>query len=303
GQAWTGLIRDADSNGVMEFAEAKTPLPAGNWNHELNFLAWDPLGSGERTAAVPAGTRVHVTMQWREAHDAPFPGPGEDPYREPLADLRLVVLRQPDPEGKSRPADDLILVGESAGLPQRVANEPGASTFEHVVEFTVDEASRYALRIEGTLPGGTEPRGAPTLPMTRRTGEIRPRLYVETLTGDGRAVLASYKTETGTVGMPGDALRALTVSAVTPSGQTRSYSAEGSPMNVELACKPDLRVNDRLGLEGAKDVGGTGMSAAFVAGHAAALLSGGKTPERVRQELRAREGIMRRVPRDYPALV
>src|SRR5262249_45481641 len=296
GQAWTGLIRDADSNGVMEFAEAKTPLPAGNWNHELNFLAWDPLGSGERTAAVPAGTRVHVTMQWREAHDAPFPGPGEDPYREPLADLRLVVLRQPDPEGKSRPADDFILVAESTGLPQRVANEPGASTFEHVAEFTVDEASRYALRIEGTLPRGTEPRGAATLPATRQVGEIRPRLYVETLDGDGRVVLQSYATQMGTIGTPGDALRALTVGAVAPSGQTKGYSTEGSPMNMELTMKPDLRAEDRLGVEGAKNVGGTGLSAAFAAGHAAALLSGGKTPECVRQELRARAGRMRPVP-------
>ena len=30
-------------------------------------------------------------------------------------------------------------------------------TFEHAVEFTVDEASRYALRVEGTLPLGTTP--------------------------------------------------------------------------------------------------------------------------------------------------
>lgn len=285
GQAWTGLVRDADSNGVMEFAEAKTPLPAGNLNHELNFLAWQPRATGERTATVPARTKVRVTMQWREAHDASFAGPGEDPYREPLAELRLVVLRQPDPEGKSRPADDFVLVAESTGLPQRVANEPSASTFEHVAEFTVDEASRYALRIEGTLPSGTEPRGAATLPATRQMGEIRPRLYVETLDGDGRVVLQSYATETGTLGTPGDALRALTVGAVTPSGQTRPYSTEGSPMNVELARKPDLRVDDRLGLEGAKKVGGTGLSAAFAAGHAAALLSGGKTPERVRQEL------------------
>ncbi|HKB41267.1 MAG TPA: S8 family serine peptidase, partial [Gemmataceae bacterium] len=304
GQAWAGLIRDADGNGVMEFAEKKAPLPAGSWNHEFNFLAWQPAGKGTggrefpaRTQALPDRTKVRVTMQWREAHDASFAGPGEDPYRNPLADLRLMVLRQPDPEGKKRPSDDFIFVTESIGLAQRIANTPEASTFEHVVEFTVDEASRYALRIEGTLPVGTEPRGAATLPATQQRAEIRPRLYVETLGGDGRVVLESYVTDPGTLGTPGDALRVLTVGAVSSSGQVRSYSTEGAPLNVELARKPDVQADDRLGLEGAKNVGGTGMSAAFAAGHAAVLLSGGKSPARVRQELRPCTPVLLPVPR------
>src|SRR5262249_2410048 len=211
-------------NGVMEFAEAKTPVPAGSWNHELNFLAWRPRADGGRqtpiaASALPARTRVRVTMQWQEAHDPSFAGPAEDPYPHPLAHLRLVVVRQPDPEGKPRPSDDLVVVAESAGLPQRIANRPEVSTFEHVVEFTADEASRYALRIEGTLPAGTEPRGAATLPATRQVGEIRPRLYVETLEGDGRVVLQSYVTEIGTLGTPGDSLRVLTVGASTSAAK------------------------------------------------------------------------------------
>ena len=38
-------------------------------------------------------------MQWCEAHDPEFFERGEDLYREPLADLRLLLLRQRDPSG------------------------------------------------------------------------------------------------------------------------------------------------------------------------------------------------------------
>ena len=49
-----------------------------------------------------------------------------------------MVLSQPDPEGLKRPAEDLAVVVESVGLPQRIDNRPGGSTFEQVVEFTAD---------------------------------------------------------------------------------------------------------------------------------------------------------------------
>ena len=40
GQSWTGLFRDTDGNGVMEFApRGSRPLP-GRWNTELNFLSF-----------------------------------------------------------------------------------------------------------------------------------------------------------------------------------------------------------------------------------------------------------------------
>src|SRR5207247_5699648 len=41
-QGWTGLFRDSDDNGVMEFADPKKRLPAGSWSPELNFLGWQP---------------------------------------------------------------------------------------------------------------------------------------------------------------------------------------------------------------------------------------------------------------------
>jgi len=60
GQAWAGPFRDADGNGVMEFAPATAPLPPGRWTHELNFLAWQPA-EGTRTADLPAGARIRLS--------------------------------------------------------------------------------------------------------------------------------------------------------------------------------------------------------------------------------------------------
>ena len=55
GQAWVGMFRDQDGNEVMEFAAPESPLPAGRWTKEVNFLAWQPLkgAAGRR----PAGER------------------------------------------------------------------------------------------------------------------------------------------------------------------------------------------------------------------------------------------------------
>ena len=295
GQAWTGLFRDTKGDSVMEFADPRTPLPAGNWDHDVNFLAWQPL-RGPRVRLLPAGTKVRVTLQWREPHDPDFARQG-DPYRVPLADPRLVVFRQPDPEGTKQPSDDLVVTAESVGLPQRIDNRPDAATYQYVVEFPVAAAGRYGLRVEGFPGAGTHPLGAPTLPAVRRFGELRPRIFVETAGGDGRVVFDSYATDGGTVGTPGDAVRALTVAAVDAAGQAQPYSTEGTPYNIELASKPEVYSPDRLGLEGAKNVGGTGLSAAFAAGHAAALLSGGATPERVRQALRLQSRKMLRIPK------
>ena len=38
GQAWTGVFRDADKNGVMEFAPPTEDFRPGRWSRELNFL-------------------------------------------------------------------------------------------------------------------------------------------------------------------------------------------------------------------------------------------------------------------------
>ena len=293
GQAWTGPFRDVNGDGVMEFADPRAPLPPGAWDREINFLAWQP-SEGKQAKLLPAGTKVRVSLQWYEAHAAEYARPGEDPYRPPLADLRLVVLSQPDPEGLKRPAEDLVVVTESFGLPQRIHNRPDGATYEVVVEFTADGKSAYGLRLEGLLPKGSEPPGAPMLPATRRTPEIRPRLFVQSAGAAGRAVLGSYASGAGTVGTPGDSLRALTVGAVGALGQTQPYATVGPPYNAELATRPDGYFPDRLGLEGMKNLGGTGLSAAFAAGRAAVLLGGRVSPEQVRHEFRQRG---RRLPR------
>src|SRR5205823_1904996 len=146
GQAWSGPFRDEDRNGVMEFTPPGARLPRGAWTPELNFLGWRTRG-GRAESDLPAGARLRVSVQWHEAHD-PLPlRVGEDPYRVPLASVRLVLLHQPDPEGRKRPADDFRVVAESAGPPQRLSNGLNGATYEQVVELTVTRAGRYGVRV------------------------------------------------------------------------------------------------------------------------------------------------------------
>lgn len=178
GQLWSDYFRDGDGNGVMEFAAPDVPVRPGHWTRELNFLAWQPHGQ-QASPELPDKVKVRVTMQWREAHHPEsYRTPG-DRYREPLAKLRLVVLRQKDPEGKKLPGDDMEVVARSEGLPQRLVNEPTFAVYEQSVEFVVDPAARYALRVEGRAPVGTRPGDEPTLPSQRRTGELWPRIFVD----------------------------------------------------------------------------------------------------------------------------
>src|SRR5262249_12598275 len=160
-----------------------------------------------QTVDLPAGARVRVAVQWREAHDPEFLRNGEDPYRASLADLQLVVLRQLDPSGQKQPADDLEVVAQSAGLPQPRDHQPARGTYEQTGEFTVKDAGRYAVRVEGRLPKGTRPPDFPSLPGTQKAGELKPRVFVETVAGQGRAVFADFTPAMGALGMPGDAHR------------------------------------------------------------------------------------------------
>ncbi len=286
GQAWAGLFRDADGNGVMEFADDKTPLPKGNWNHELAFLAWQPF-KGEATKALPKA-KVRLTMQWREAHDPEYTKDGADPFRTPLSQLRLLVMRQLDPEGAKRPADDLIAIAENAGPALRIANEEGSAVYEHVVEFPVEAGARLALRVEGSAAKSTRPPGTAELPETVQFAELRPRIFLETLDGAGRVVFETYATEAGTFGTLADSRRALTVGALAKDGKPQLYSNEGTPSGLELLEKPDVRTFDRLGIDGAKNAGGNAMSAGLAGGYAASLLAHGTKLEDVARELKRR---------------
>src|SRR6476619_2666379 len=114
----------------MEFAAANSPTPKGRCNHELNFLAWQPW-DGPRSLDLPAKARVRLSLQWREPHDPDyFLRPREpDYYRLPLAQMRLVVLRQRDPEGKTKPADTFDVVAPSLFLPERLAHVSNSSVY------------------------------------------------------------------------------------------------------------------------------------------------------------------------------
>src|SRR5262249_13225345 len=157
GQAWAGLFRDVDGNGVMEFAPPGTPLRPGRWTSELNFLGWQPA-AGMSTPDLPK-TRIRVSIQWREPHDPAFLQIGEDYYRQPLADVRLLILRQRDPTGTKLPADEMEVVARSEGVPLRLDNQPSSGAYEQTVEFTVDNPGRYALRVEGRVPATIRPPG------------------------------------------------------------------------------------------------------------------------------------------------
>jgi hypothetical protein len=290
GQAWSGPFRDEDGNGVLEFAPPTAELPRGAWTRELNFLGWRPA-EGAPAAELPANVPLRLTLQWREAHEPEFSQPGDDAYREPLAQFRLVLLQQLDPSGTKQPADDLAVVAQSSGRPQRLEQTPSGATYEQTLEFTVPQAGRYALRVEGRPPEGTRPPDAPTLPALRRVGELRLRLFVETLGGVGKAVFEDFPTCAGTIGMPGDARRVITVGAADFADRPRDYSAAGPAHDLDLLVKPDLWVYD--------DGGGTARAAALAAGAAAATRPVNPSAERWLETLPVRRGGVLKWPQGW----
>ena len=135
GQSWVGLFRDRDGAGVMDFVPTGSHLPPTRWSPSLAFLSWQPA-AGAAVADIPANTRLRLTIQWRKPHDP------ELLYRQPLASVRLVLLRQIDPTGTKQPADDFQVVGESVGLPQQLDNQPNSAVYEQTVEVNVTQAGR-----------------------------------------------------------------------------------------------------------------------------------------------------------------
>ncbi len=327
GQNWNGLFRDADDNGVMEFAAPDAPLPRGRWTRELNFLGWRPW-AGKESADLPAGARVRLALQWREPHDPDFFfRPGEwDVYRQPLASLRLVVLHQRDPGAKVLPADAFEVVARSEPLPQRLDNQPTSSTYELLLEFPVDKAGRYAVRVErqrssqwellvdprngreavglvdGLTPTGIRPLGTNTLPALEKQWELRTRLFVETVdeasVRQGRPVFLDFATARGTLGVPGDARAVVSVGAAGLDDKRRPYSADGAAANLDYLVKPDVLAYDalRLGKEETGVAFGASLATPFAAGLAACLRSDGMRPADLWRYLHQRPGGVLRAP-------
>jgi hypothetical protein len=314
GQTWSGLYRDTDGTGVMDFAGPDVPLPRDRWTRKLNFLAWQPFGK-PRALDLPAGLTLRVTVQWREPHDPSYLRRGEDLYRTPLAELRMVLLRQRDPEGKDLPTDDMEEVANSPvynkhadpprleryGLPERLANYPGYAIYEQTLEFTTPKAGRYALSVEGKVPRGIRPAGEPNLPALEKGWEMRPRFFLKAADdrsrARGRPVFLDFVSGAGSLGMPADARRVITVGAADRSGKPLPYSATGPAMNLDLLPKPNLLVLDdgRFGKEGAAAYG-TSLAAPAAAGLAARDLFGGTTRTEYLRGVRARPGKFLRVP-------
>jgi hypothetical protein len=253
---WGGPFLDANRDGLMEFVPPGTKLPADNWSPQLNFL-----GTRAPTGAVASdltpGARLRVVVQWREAADPTFPD--SDVAAFPLV-LRL--LRQIDPAGEKRSSDEMEEVGRSVSVPNLIARTRTYLVFEQMLEFVVPAAGRYALAIESPA------RPEPLLAALRRELEIYPRVVVETpgtTAGDPRVVFRSYTTTTAGVGMPGDALGAITVGTDAPTAQT------GGGTGLLLRQKPDV-IGPGLLAAGGATYGGPGAATAFAGGAATALV-------------------------------
>jgi hypothetical protein len=282
GQTWTGPFRDADHNGVMEFAPMTEPLKAGRWSHELNFLARRDA-DGKDVLDLPAGAKVRISVQWREPHD---PGVPELDYRVPVAPLRLQLVKQRDPAGEKFASDEIDLVAESEGLPARLHIEPRFAIYEHSLEITLPTDGRYAVRLEGRVPNLVRPPTVPTLTSQEVRWELRPRLFVEAADGRSRFALADFATAEGGVAVPADARSVFAVGAADASGKPRPYSAAGAGPETALLTKPDLYAPDELPkLADESPARGSALAASLAAGWAAALESGGLRPGLFRQAL------------------
>jgi hypothetical protein len=302
GQLWYGLFHDRDENGVMEFAGPRDSLPLGAWTTELNFLAWLPWEK-EKIADLPPQSTFRVALQWTEQHDSDYrlrPG-DKDWYRFPLAQVRIVILRQRDPDAKVLPADDFEVVAMSYGLPQRLDNDPRSATYEITATWSTTKPGPYAIRIErprpdywvvdmdpesdnlrfflirGLAPTGTRPLGVPTLPAMEAHWEFKPRISVAAVAGPGiglgRPIFRDFSTDAGSVGIPADAHEVLAIGAARFDNRSEIASALGPPAGVDLLLAPRLFAYDRLanGDKGNGPAFGTSLSAAFAAGLTASV--------------------------------
>ncbi|QDU19979.1 hypothetical protein [Urbifossiella limnaea] len=256
GSVWGGPFVDADGNAHAEFAPPGVPLPKGEWTRELNFLA-SRAADGTVTPTLKAGTKLRLTVQWRETHDSA--GYGGTAAVFPLT---VRVFQQLDPAGKVRASDELKEVARPVGGPYRLVAEPTYGIYEQVVEFAVPEDGRYAVMLDGQELYDAR------LPALRRHLQVNPRVLAEFVGAPGRPVFASFAPPAGGVGMPADSRSAVTVAA------TGGPQLIGAGPGVALLVKPDLFADGTVG--GA--VRGNAVAAGFVGGGLAAMVGSGAAP-------------------------
>jgi hypothetical protein len=283
-------------------------LRANRWTAEMNFLAWQ-LHAGPKLLDLPAGVTLRLSLQWREARESSLRAAGEDLERAPLSPLSLRVLRQRDPTGRKLPLDAMELAASSEQAAPRATPHLDDSCnvveFEHTLVFRAERAGRYAVQVLGKPYPSTWPPDVPVIPAVDRSGELRPRLFVQVLDPNpsrpGRAVWQDYQTDEGAFGMPADSRAVLTVAASTEDGRPRVYAPAGSPYNLRLLKKPEVLAPD--GLERGEDgaaVTGSGASAAYAAGVVAAALSAGASRQAVFEAWRQRQTVGWDLPATKP---
>ncbi len=177
-QVWTGLFRDQNQDGVMEFAAESTA------RNDLNFLRWQPK-EGASQATLPAGSVLQVMLQWQEAHDPNYFQLDDDLYRQPLTTLRILLLRQRDPSGQKLPDDVFDVIAMSSGWPDRVEHLPRSSVYQAQIRVQIPQEGRYALQILGEAPTGIAPAGSAEI-IPQRT-ELHPKLIIDTIDPAHRA--------------------------------------------------------------------------------------------------------------------
>lgn len=300
-QVWTGLFRDEDSNGVMEFAPPGTTPPARRWTTELDFLGWQPE-AGSRSPEIPSQTRLHLSVQWTEAHDPTLFADSNDPYRQPLANLRIVLLRQRDPLGRDSGSDEMDLVAGSQGVPERLEFTPHSATYEISLDVAVPTTARYAVRLEGRVPTGIRPPSAASLPTLGKSWELKPRLLIDSAAEagrqTGRPVLLDYQGEVSPLGTPADSASVLTVAAASASGNPRSYSPHLPRSEPGGQTKPEVLMIDGTVTRGTtgQGVGGSAIATASAAGVAGATYSAGLTPPSIIEAARRKPARLLTLP-------
>jgi hypothetical protein len=279
---WGGPFIDANHNGIMEFAPVSQPLPLSNWSPEMNFLGVR-APTGETAPELAMGTKIRVTMQWREPRDPSVPNLGRPAY--PVV---LHIWRQLDPKGDKQPSDEMAETARSAGGPYPIQLTPTFVVYEQILEFTIPVTGRYAL-VVGT---GYQPEAL--LPALRREFEVYPRIVLETLSakpGEGHAVFRSYVTPNAGVGIPADSTGVITVGVPVPG------ELSGGGAGLTLRGKPDLFGPDTVDISGS--VRGTGVAAAYVGGMAATLVQAGAAGSNVFESARFEPGKMAIVPESW----
>ena len=282
----------------MKFGPVGAPPRPERWSAELNFLAFRMDGQPD-VPNLPANSRVRISMQWREPHDREV---AETEYRDPIAPLKLLLLRQRDPSGEKLATDEMELIAQTEGLIERLRVEPEYGVYEQTLELTLPADGRYALRIDGKVPLGLRPGGTLGIVEQAVRWEMRPRLFIDVLDaptrGRGRIVFNDYETQLGGVAVPADARTVVAVGAIQPNKAPRPFSAIGAGPQSELMIKPDVITYDqlpRLG-DGNGPAKGSSLSAALATGMGTSLLSAGAQPAYFMKYLRIPPGQYFEIP-------